>query len=199
MKKFLLDDNVPYLFTILIGLAAYQLNNVVTIQIESPILAFSFKTIEENKVNSTIVERAIECEIENINYKKAFRSLEIVIAFRTILQEPHKVYNPTIVPISPSMIISGTNSINIDEDRNKYIIPVLQPNAKYILKLTTKQNISIKEYPKLYINSSDDVRLIETDLLVVLIKNQILINIILFVIWFILIIIYFQILKSNKT
>lgn len=198
IKKLLHLKEVPYFFTLLLGLVAYQFNNIVSIQFAAPTLSYRFNVLNSKKVSATIVHDTLECELENITNDKVFRNINIIIAFRTELSTPHKVYNPEIIPISPSTIVLDTLCENIaDGEENDYTIPEIQPNARYILKLTTQHNQNIDEFPKLYFRSSDTVRLKVYDWELWFVKYQVYVNLFLLIVWLIIGLYYFRYLYKN--
>lgn len=197
MKSILFRDKLPYLLTILIGLAAYQINNVIQMYVDAPTLAYHFTTISEKTVE-TGTEKVLECELFNLSKKDALRDLVINITYKTELPDPKKVMEPEIIPVAPSTIIPDTMMNSAFGMINEYRIPVIQPNSQYILKLKVLENPAIHEYPKLYLSSSQSVKLTEHNLEVFLITNQVIINILLLALWVFFIIIYFFMLSSSK-
>ena len=183
MLKILLSEKLPYFFTALMALASYQLNTIVGLEVNAPTLVYHIKTINE-KESGNITEKVLECEIKNINLTKSFRDLTIHIQFRNdvsdSLPRPALVLEPSIVPISPSTIVIDTMITCIDGIINEYKISSIQPNSSYILKLKTKENNKINEYPKLYLYSDNDVRLIKRGMETFLVEHQILLNIVIF-------------------
>jgi len=197
MKSILFRDKLPYLLTILIGLAAYQINNVIQMYVDAPTLAYRFTTVNEQKVEDGM-EKVLECKLSNLSKKDALRNLVINIAYKTELPDPKKVMDPEIIPIAPSTIIPDTMMSSAFGLINEYKIPVIQPNSQYVLKLKVLENPAIDEYPKLYLSSSQSVKLTDHNFEVFLITNQVIINILLLAIWLVFIIIYFFMLSSAK-
>jgi hypothetical protein len=197
MSSILFSDKIPYLLTVLIGLAAYQLNNLIQLQADSPILTYNFKVVSQKPAENGI-EKQLECELQNLSRKSALRELNFHIAYRTSLPSPKKVMNPEIVPVAPSAILPDSLARSSFDLINEYRIPVIQPNASYVLKLTVQQNPDIKEHPKLYLESSDNVRLEGPNFEVFLLKNQAVINLILLLLWLFFILAYVIFLPPIK-
>ena len=190
---------LPFFFTILISLVAYQANNIATILTDSPILAYSYKVISEQNKNGYIL-RELECNLVNLNRNEAYRSLELLISYKSSLPDPKEVSNPKIIPIAPSsMLIPHKETHSVDNLTNVYHLPVIQPRGEYILFLSTITHSSIKEFPKIYLESNESIRLIHNNLEVFLVKNQILINIWLLIFWVFVIILYLIILQRHKS
>ncbi len=197
MKQLLIGDKIPYFLSVLMALMAFQINNIIKIQLDAPTISYRYKVINHQQIAKDVIKQDLECELENIGNTKAFRDIVLEITFSSKLDTPKYILKPKIVAVAPSTIVLDTLWDNIEEKLNVYNIPVIQPNAKYILKLSTLQNINIDEYPKLYFTSKDDVRLKEYGFEIFLAKNQILINWILLFTWIICIITYLYFLQKT--
>jgi hypothetical protein len=199
MKKILALEKIPYILTILITLATFQLNNLISIQLETPTLSYHFKTIKNSEVSSEVVQKELECIVENVSNKKAYRNMTIDISFRFPLDTPRKVYKPEIISVAPSQTLGDSLWENIEQgERNRYVIPVMQPNTKYILNLTTLQSRNMKETPKLYFSSTDDICLVKYNFWIFLVQNQVMVNLFLMRLWLIGIVIYFRLILKKE-
>ncbi len=192
-----LKEKLPYLLTILIGLAAYQINNIISIHTDSPIINYSFKEVS-SKLDNGVIHKEWECTLVNYNRKKAVKDLNLQIAYKSDLPNPKKIDRPNIIPIAPSAILPDTLTSFAYGLINEYKIPIIHPHAKYILTFETKTNPAIKELPKIYLNTNESIRLIENNLEVFLIKNQILLNVILLLFWLFFAIYYLFYLTKSK-
>lgn len=197
MKSILFKDKLPYLLTILIGLAAYQINNVIELYVNAPTLAYNFSTISEN-VKEEGVEKVLECQITNLSKEEALRDITINMVYKTDLPDPKQVMEPEIIPIAPSTNLPDTMAISAFGLINEYNIPVIHPGTSYILKMKVLENKEIEELPEIYLKSSQSIKLTDRNLEVWLITNQVLINVILLVIWLAFIVIYFFMLSNKK-
>jgi hypothetical protein len=197
MKSILFKDKLPYLLTILIGLAAYQINNVIQLYTDAPTLAYKFETISE-QVSDTVTEKMLECTLTNFGKQEALRDITIHISYKTDLPDPKNVMEPIIFSVAPATIIPDTMVSAAYGYINEYKIPVIHPNTSYVLGLKSVTNSEIMEFPKLYFSSSQSIKLTEHNLEIFLINNQVMINIILLGIWIVFIIIYFFMLSSKK-
>ena len=196
MKSILFRVKLPYLLTILIGLAAYQINNVIQLYVNAPTLAYEFEVISENNTEEG-VEKVLECNLTNLGKQEALRDITIDISYRSGLPNPKKVMEPEIIPIAPATIIPDT-MVSSAFGLNEYLIPVIHPGTSYILKMRVLENDSIDEFPKIYLKSSQSIKLTTRNFEVFLITNQVLINIILLTVWIAFIVIYFFMLSSKK-
>jgi hypothetical protein len=200
MKKLLDFNEVPYFFSILLGLIAYQLNSITSIQFNAPTISYSFDIEDSKYISDKFVVETINCSLQNITNDKVIRNLNISIAYGTDLDSSNRVYNPEIISIAPSQILPDSLFENIaNGELNNYTLPEIQPNSEYILKFTAKHNKTVNEFPKLYFCSSDSVRLKEFGWELFLVKHQIAINIILLLLWTILFLCYLSYLIKKKT
>lgn len=197
MSSILFSDKIPYLLTVLIGLAAYQLNNLIQLQSDSPTLTCRFVAVSQKAVEGGI-EKNLECELLNLSRKTALRDLTFNVTYRSVLPSPKKVMNPDIVAVAPSEILPDSLRRSSYDLMNEYYIPVIQPNTRYILTLTVQHHPDIKEHPKLYLKSSDNVRLVGPGLEVFLLKNQASINLALLLLWLLFILVYIIFLPPIK-
>lgn len=198
MKSILFKDKLPYLLTILIGLAAYQINNVIELYVDAPTLAYDFTTISENLTEEGR-EKVLECQITNLSKQEALRDITINAVYKTDLPDPKQVMEPEIIPIAPSTNLPDTMAISAFGLINEYNIPVIHPGTSYILKMKVLENKDIEELPEIYLKSSQSIKLTDRNLEVWLITNQVLVNVILLVIWLAFIVIYFFILSNKKS
>lgn len=199
MNIFLKDD-LPYLLTVLIGLAAYQINNIISIHTDSPIIAYHFDVVAQRTVDGNI-QRELECTLVNYSRKHAIKDIGLSISYKSNLPNPKKVKNPAIIPVAPSAILPDTMTSSAYGLINEYRIPIIHPYAKYILTLETTTNPKIEELPKLYLNSQESIRLVPSNAEVFLIRNQIGINVTLLLIWLsfaLFYLFYLSGLKHNK-
>lgn len=193
----LLKENLPYLFTILIGLAAYQINNLISINTDSPILSYKFHKVNVKNVEGNI-ESELECHLINYSRKSALKDIQIHASYKSSLPNPKKVDNPNIIAVAPSTILADTMTNAAFGLINEYRIPIIHPYSEYILTMNTTTNPIITEYPKLYLNSNQSIRLVNDNFEIFLIRNQIALNIGLLFLWVIFTLVYlFFLIKKN--
>jgi hypothetical protein len=200
MNKFLVDDKLPYFFTVLIGLFAYQINHLVAYVTEAPTVAYNFEVTNKEDYGNIVIED-VELKIENINRKLSFSNLVLDVKYSSkIADTPKQVYEPQLVAIAPSTALPDSVVSSRHQLINRYEISNLQPGGIYVAKLKIRHNKTIVELPKVYLNSTNTILLTENNLEVKLVKNQFLINSMLLFIWLCLIIFYFiKLLIYNKT
>lgn len=200
MNIVLRAKELPYLLTVLIGLAVFQVNYLVSALNDksgSATVAFYFETVESSNTNSVKSEK-LECHFVNLSRTKALKDLVIHIRFRNDLPDPKKVHSPNIIPIAPSPIIPDSLFRNAFGLLNEYNIPILHPSSKYVFVLKTEVNSLIQENPKLYVKSSDGFRLIEYGVEAFLVQYQIIVNMAILLIWLCFIIIYVFKINGKK-
>jgi hypothetical protein len=196
MSPILLSDKVPYLLTILIGLAAWQLNTIVQLQTSTPTLAYRY-TVTNSTVTEKGVEEELECELTNLSNGIAFRNLTIQAAYKTDLPDPKRVEDPVTVPVAPATILLDSLAKSEYHLMNEYKIPVIQPGMQYILQMSVLRNVNIQEFPKLYLDTPDTVRLTGPSFQVWLAKNQLSIHVALLAAWILFIITYLMFLSKK--
>lgn len=196
MNLFLRKD-LPYFLTILIGLAAYQINNVIALYTDTPVLAYEFETISSSTTKEGVTSE-LECRLVNYNRKEAIRDINITMSYKSSLPSPKKVEQPDIIPVAPSAILPDSARSSAFGLINEYKIPILHPFAEYVLKLETTAHPDIKEHPKLYLKSSESIRLVESNFEIFLVKNQVLLNALLLFIWVSFALVYMLYLSNLK-
>ncbi|MEM9299306.1 MAG: hypothetical protein AAGA64_13065 [Bacteroidota bacterium] len=194
--KLIYSKELPFFFTVLVGLIAYQINEIAKIQTDSPLLAYQFRVLENSEKEKTDISK-MECELSNLSRKESIRNIILHIAYKSDLPNPKIVRNPDIIAIAPSSIIPDTLYTS-GYGINEYKIPVIQPNAKYSLMFETETNHQIDEYPKLYLTSDKNVRLVQTSLMTLIASNQLTVNLILLCLWVLFSILYLVFLLKNE-
>jgi hypothetical protein len=199
MNKFFTDDKAPFLFTLLIGLATFQLNNMVSYVADTPMVAYRFKSTSKADTGDVTTEQ-LEMRIENINRKISFNNLIFDLKYRAAIQDtPAQVYDPELIAVAPSKILPDTVVDSRHQLINRYQIANLQPGALYLAKLKVRHNKNINELPKVYLNCSNTVFLTKDNLETWVVRNQFFINFIFLCLWIVLIGIYtIKMLLNNK-
>lgn len=196
--KILFTDKVPYLLAALIAVVVYQLNNIVKYVLETPAITYEYKVLETRDSANVSIDN-LELRLLNINRKICFKNLVIDLKYSSLLHDEfEKIYDPQLIPIAPAPMIPDTMIESRHYKINRYRIPQLQPGGQYALMLTVRHKKEITDYPKVYLSSSENVWLVGPGIEVTLVKNQLLINGILLVIFAILIILYAIYLFKNQ-
>jgi hypothetical protein len=198
MRKPLLSDNLPYLLTVLFGLVAYQLNHIVTYVSELPLIAFDYRILNQND-SSNMVTQNLEIEIENINRKKGFDNLVFDVKYSSEFGQDSEISSPELIPIAPAAILPDTLVTNRHLRLNHYVIPRLHPGGLYLMRLTVRHPKKIKDFPKLYLRTNQDIWLTETNWEVFVVSHQLGINIMLLILWTVLILFYFYFITKNNS
>jgi hypothetical protein len=194
------EKELPFLFTIIIALIGYHLNFLIENQLSSPIITYHFKKIEKKEQEGRRIKQ-LECRIRNISPNRSYDSLSIKIAFKTEDEGDNLIRNAGIIPYSPADIVPSMNTENTLDLMNEYFIPKFQPGTMYVLAMETDQEISpgIPKYPSIYLSSKGTVKIISAyNILAIIARNQVTINLLFIGLWIILGGIYFFKLKKNK-
>ena len=194
--RILLNKELPYLFTVLLGLIAYQVNNIVEIQSKSPILSYKFESFNIVKKENIKTYR-LSCTLSNYSKNKSLREIRIDMSFKTSLPNPKKIYNPNIISVSPSAILPSSNWNSHQKLINQYNIPIIHPNSTYILEADIEVEKNIDEFPKIYLHSENEIRIVPYNFEVLLVKYQLPINVLLLFIWVVFSIIYITVLSKK--
>ena len=199
ISRILIADKLPYLFTILIAITAYQLDHIISNVSETPIIEYGF-SILNSKDSAGFKVDSIKVTIRNLNKKTAFKNLEFDIKYRSGRRsKPTEVYDADLIPISPAPILPDSDAYSWRSQYNHYKIPQLQPDGEYwaILKIRDKKELN--NMPMIYLSSSDNVWLTESNMETFVIRNQIWINIVLIALSFFMMILYANHMNNAQT
>jgi hypothetical protein len=191
IKKIFIEsnDSIPFGYILLLTIMGYFLNQINSIiQYESSIPTLEYYFSEQKNDNSTEYPTfRIYCTLTNLSKDKALRNIELKLKYPEKYHNNIFLNNPKIIPISPSNLLSDEKSENIDKDLNIYRFPIIHPETGYLLKSEVSFRGIKHFYPKIYLGETDDnVRIIEYGWFTFLLKHQLGINIIIFIIIFIL-------------
>jgi len=188
--RILIDDKLPYLFTILLAIVAYQIDHFINYNLETPIIQYDYSTLSKKDSANLSVEH-LQVKITNLNKKISFKNLIFNIKYSSKVNcKPCYVGEADLIPVSPAPILSDSCAYNIESKMVGYKIPQLQPGGTYLATLVVKHNPAVTENPLIYLNSSDSVWLTSSNAETFIINNQVLINIILIMLSFTAIIVY---------
>jgi len=190
IARILIADKLPYLFTILIGLIAYQVDHFINNLSETPLVNYGFQKID-SKDSAGFKVDSIQVLIANLSKKRCFKNLDFDIKYRYsgTLKTPD-VYAAELIAIAPSMILPDSNARNSGYKLNNYKIPQLQPNGQYYAILKLRYKGEFEEMPSVYLNSKDNILLTNANSDTFIIKNQVWINLILIILSLVGIILY---------
>lgn len=192
MNKLLLSKEIPYLLTILLILLGFQLNLLIEDSKSTPLIEYKY-TIKDEIKNGNSVKKIISCRIRNLSSEESFKNLSFV--FLHDIASGGKLFDPGYIVVSPSSI----QGIKVDQAQNltvNHIIGHLQPDQEYELLFTSILDKKKTVYPKIFLDTNETVRLIESSPFTFLIKNYFELNILVCIFWIILIIAY--VLFFNK-
>lgn len=185
---------VPYLLTLLFGALAFQVNTIVENITSTPIIQYDYE-IEREEAKGDLTERYVKCSIENISSVTSFK--ELSFKFRYLSGAKTQIHTPKYRVISPSSI----QTIEVNEALNMIVsfkVGHLQPGQKYEFFFTTLGGADDPVFPKLFLDTDETVRLIESSFLTFLGRNYIGINVAFAIIISLIIIIYLSYLSKNK-
>ena len=215
----LTNDKMPVLFTIIIGLIAFQINKIYDTLLLSPILEYNFRITEDHSNN---IEKSykIKGEIFNITRNHVFRDLSFDIRYvntDTSMQNiDFNIEHPDIIPVAPTYLNILADSVTFSDGsryekinlwRNTSIrlnISELQPHMRFFLEFDVSYNSAKKRLlPVIYFDGKireDIILLKERSIETFIVKNQIFINVILIFIWITIMPLFFVFSNSkNKT
>lgn len=199
LKKILLDDKTPFLLTVLISLAAYQMNNLIQIYTDAPILLYKF--VNKSNRYKKDENQIIDCILHNISRRKAIKEVKIYVSYASKDFKGRKITfkNPKIIAVTPSAPIPDDNiELDIGLKNIYFEIPVIQPNTRYRLSFMADKLDKRNHFPNLYMYSTESIRLEQLSFETFLLKNQVIVNTGLFLIWIVVIIIYLFIMAQTK-
>jgi hypothetical protein len=190
ISRVLIADKVPYLFTILIGVTAYQLDHFINSVSETPIIKYEFETLG-SKDSAGFHVNNIKLVIKNLNKKIVFKNLEFTVRYSNLkIKNPSEIYNAELIPVHPAPMLPDSDAISWRSKFNQYRIPLLQPGGQYWAMLSIRDKNPINEMPFISLNSTDNIWLTDWNAQTLLIEYQIGISISLIAISFIVLILY---------
>lgn len=193
----LIADKLPYLFTLLIALIAYQSDHFINSLSHTPIIKYDFNVINQ-KDSAGVKTDSVILLLKNLSSTISFKNLNVDLKYRSENQFKNiKISDPDLIPISPSPILPDSNFYNIRNTINCYKIPQLQPNAAYQASFKIKHNRPLSEMPSIYLNTTDNVWLTQSNFQTWILEYQVPVNIILIIFFIALTIIYANFCSKN--
>jgi len=166
MKEFFRLEKIPYYLTLLFTIIGLQFNYIVHTLITTPTIEFHYTIIKTQNIKDYFY-RQVCCEVTNITNDKSFKNLEFTIAFPSIVKND-SVYNPQITTFSPSSLLGIAQISN--QGSVIFKIGHLQPGMKYQLGFEIKSKTN--ELPKLYIESTETVRVVKKSASTFIVKHN---------------------------
>lgn len=177
--KILLIDKVPYFLTFLFAIVTFQLNQIVSYVINTPVITYQYKILS-NRDSANVRIEDLELHLENLNRKTIFKNLVFDLKYNTIFKdEAQKIYNPELIPVAPAALLPDSLVKTWQMKINRYRIPVLNPGGEYYLRLSVEHDNKIDHFPNVYLSTSDAIWLTESNLETYIVKYQLQINLIL--------------------
>ena len=191
--RVLIDDKLPYLFTILIAIIAYQIDHLINSTIDTPIIEYKFNKLGSIDSGQYSIDN-LQIQLTNLNKKRAFKNLAFYIKYKTkddtTYTSDNAIYDPELIAVAPAPFLPDSCAKSWHAKFNRYQIPFLQPGGSYLVKMTVKHKITEDEFPNIRLTTSETVWLKGSDTQTFIIKNQILINICIILISLLLIVGY---------
>lgn len=153
---------VPFSITILLAVIGFLINTLFQTISDTNYLYYSFEGTEHLENDS--IHQNVTCILENLSQKSSYHNLSVDIGFKQSDDNIYfnRVLEPEIEEISPSKILDNNAVSNTGNFTNHYKIPVMNSGNKYLLKMEVIKNKMLKnEYPKIYLESNDNVQLID--------------------------------------
>lgn len=195
MGKLILKDSFPFLFTLILGIIAYQYNFLISTINSSPTIEYYFNVRSSQNIEN-YVEEEMECYITNISNSKSFKKLSFGIAVNNNSNE--LVFDPFIVAVTPSPPLDDSNWKTISKRANIYTIPNLQPGLSYILRFKSRSSENEDEPYKIFLETDDTVKLVKKSFTTIMVKNQLLLNLVISLILLIVLFFYSFYLTKKK-
>lgn len=188
MKKILKLNEFPVLLTLLIGMLGYQLNDIAKSMLNSPTIEYVFKTIKSKPDGKYSIDSNI-CTLTNISNTKAFRELTINLKFPS--SSNNKIFDPELNVISPSSLHHKEAIPDVDSTFVTYELPRIQPGFQYEFFFKTKvPKAEAGVMPKVYLSTTDTIRIVERSFKTIIVANYLLISSLLVLFWTLLILGY---------
>ncbi|MEL6626556.1 MAG: hypothetical protein AAFQ83_11925 [Bacteroidota bacterium] len=194
------------MLTILLGLFAYQVNNLLSYYLDAPTLVYDYGDPIDVPTDSGVM-RTLNIELMNITNDQLFEEVKIDIRYRskvdTIKGEKHVFYTPYIRSESPSPIL-GDRFKDISR-KNPYRwgelisfrFPMIHPQSKYFMEVKTLCDPAPREMPRLYLKVNTPILLKEKSCSTRLALNRTGINFFFLGLWAVLILGYIYRLAKN--
>lgn len=194
MYRLLTRKNFPYLLTIIIAIIGFQINYLIKITIETPIVAYELKEISEKTVKGETIKN-YECELKNITNNSSFKNIALNFLFKQDIDA--EILNPDFEAIPPSALLN-VDPKSLNNLIVQYKIDHLQPGFKYVFTFTTKMKEGESFSPNLYLQSDDTIAIKKKSFSTWLVENQSLANLIILSTLLALLFIYLVIISKNK-
>ena len=195
MYRLLTLRNFPYLLTIIIAIIGFQINYLIKIIIETPVVEYELKETYKETMNGQTIKK-FECRLTNITNNSSFKNIVLNFLFPEDIDA--EILNPDFKVIPPSALhnVDGPKSLN--NLIVQYKIDHFQPGFKYILTFTTKMIKGENYSPDIYLQSDDTITIRKKSLLTWLVEKQSLVNFIILATLLFLLIVYMVIISRNK-
>ena len=145
--------NYPYLLTIIIAIIGFQINYLIKITIETPIVEYELKQIsEKNKSGEKI--KYYECEFTNITHNYSFKNIALNFLFKK--DSNAEIFDPDFKIIPPSALLN-VEKTSLNNLIIQYKIDHMQPGFKYVFIFNTKMKenknfITAKQKKKTFVH-----------------------------------------------
>jgi hypothetical protein len=195
MYRLLTLRNFPYLLTIIIAIIGFQINYLIKITVETPVVEYELEKISEKTMKGQTI-RKLECKLTNITNNSSFKNIVLNFLFPEGIEA--EILNPDFKVIPPSALhnVDGPESLN--NLIVQYKIDHLQPGFKYIFTFTTKMKEGESYSPDIYLQSDDTIAIKKKSFSTWLVEKQSLVNLIILATLLILLIVYMVTISKNK-
>jgi hypothetical protein len=176
------QEKIPFLFAAFIGLLTWSLNNIIENAKMSPLLEYEFLYENENAGQLMLTNLSSSSRLENLTFNLCSTDT-VKSAKNTFSKARIEAIEPAYLlqsKVAPKTIAGRCFDFTIDE---------LQPNSEFVVHYEFSS--SEGELLKLKSAGSQTVRITESNLLTLAIKNQVGLNVFLFASSLVILFLYF--------
>jgi len=178
-------EKAPYLFVAIVGLLTWSLNNIIENAKMSPLIEYDFRYKEDKAGQLKLTNLSSSSRLENLTFN--------LCSTDKAKSNENTFSKARIEAIEPAYLLQSKIAGNSISGRCfDFTIDELQPSSKFLVHY--EFNSSEGEILKLKSSGSQTVRIIESNLLTLAIRNQLSINIFLFASTLIILFLYFLLL-----
>ncbi|MGM0582248.1 MAG: hypothetical protein ACQETL_16335 [Bacteroidota bacterium] len=186
--KFPRQDKIPYLIALFVGLLTWSINNIIENAKLSPLLEYEYRYEDANSG---------ELRLTNLSSASRLANLTFNLCSTDTTQSGQNIFSKArIEAVEPAYLLQTKVAKNSIAGRCfDFTIDELQPNSKFIVHydFTTSEG----EILKLKNSGDQTVRIVESNLLTLAIRNQLSLNIFIFASSLVILFLYFFLLVKR--
>ncbi|WKV12639.1 hypothetical protein [Marivirga harenae] len=182
------QDKAPFLFLALIGLLTWSLNNIIENAKLSPLVEYEFAYEDEHNGKLMFTNLSSSSRLEKLTFNLCSSDSD---------QSTENIFSKAIIEaIEPAYLVENKIKQNSIGGRCfDFTIEEMQPNSEFVVHY--EFNASEAEILKLKSSEGQTVRIVESNMLTFAIRNQLVLNIFLFVSSLVILFLYFIVLLNR--